>query len=81
PIVIVSREEGSGTRDGFQEIVGFDSEELTKDAQISDGSGNINGLDIGYLLAITFASVASTSFIFKLFTFSSTYPNDIYPIA
>ncbi|HBG5343228.1 TPA: phosphate ABC transporter substrate-binding protein [Clostridioides difficile] len=55
PIVIVSREEGSGTRDGFQEIVGFESEELTKDAQISDGSGNIkttvegNENAIGYI--------------------------------
>ncbi|MCC0782579.1 phosphate ABC transporter substrate-binding protein [Clostridioides sp. ES-S-0108-01] len=55
PIVIVSREEGSGTRDGFQEIAGFKSEELTKDAQISDGSGNIkttvegNKNAIGYI--------------------------------
>ena len=42
PIVVVSREDGSGTRDGFQENVGFESEELTKDAQISDGSGYIS---------------------------------------
>ncbi|MCC0699213.1 phosphate ABC transporter substrate-binding protein [Clostridioides sp. ZZV15-6383] len=55
PIVIVSREEGSGTRDGFQEIVGFESEELSKDVQISDGSGNIkttvegNENAIGYI--------------------------------
>ena len=41
PIVVVSREEGSGTRDGFQEIIGFESTELLKDAQVSDGSGNI----------------------------------------
>ncbi|MCR8744063.1 phosphate ABC transporter substrate-binding protein [Romboutsia lituseburensis] len=41
PIVVVSREDGSGTRDAFQEIVGYKSEELTKDAQIGDGSGNI----------------------------------------
>ncbi|RDY24424.1 phosphate ABC transporter substrate-binding protein [Romboutsia maritimum] len=41
PIVVVSREDGSGTRDGFQEKVGFKSEELVKEAQISDGSGNI----------------------------------------
>ncbi len=41
PIVVLSREDGSGTRDGFQEKVGFESEELVKDAQISDGSGNI----------------------------------------
>ncbi len=40
-IVVVSREDGSGTRDGFQEIVGFESKDLTSNAQISDGSGNI----------------------------------------
>ena len=48
PIVVVSREDGSGTRDGFQEKVGFESEELIKDAQISDGSGNIKStVEIG----------------------------------
>ena len=36
-IVVVSREDGSGTRDAFQEIVGYTSEELVKDAQIGDG--------------------------------------------
>lgn len=40
-IVVVSREDGSGTRDAFQEIVGYKSEELTQNAQIGDGSGNI----------------------------------------
>jgi len=55
PIVVVSREDGSGTRDGFQDKVGFEAEELTKDAQISDGSGNIkttvegNENAIGYI--------------------------------
>ena len=55
PIVVVSREEGSGTRDGFQEIIGFESTELLKDAQVSDGSGNIkstvegNENSIGYI--------------------------------
>lgn len=54
-IVVVSREDGSGTRDGFQEIVGFESEDLTSNAQISDGSGNIktivqgNKNTIGYI--------------------------------
>ncbi|MGL6105321.1 substrate-binding domain-containing protein [Romboutsia sp.] len=33
PIVVVSREDGSGTRDAFQEKVGYKSEELTKEAQ------------------------------------------------
>lgn len=41
PIVVVSREEGSGTRDAFQEIVGYKSEDLIVDATISDGNGNI----------------------------------------
>lgn len=55
PIVVLSREDGSGTRDGFQEKVGFESEALTKEAQISDGSGNIkttvegNENAIGYI--------------------------------
>lgn len=40
-IVVVSREDGSGTRDAFQEIIGYTSEELTKKALIGDGSGNI----------------------------------------
>ena len=54
-ITIVSREDGSGTRDGFQEIVGFESKDLTSNAQISDGSGNIkttvqgNENAIGYI--------------------------------
>lgn len=55
PIVVVSREDGSGTRDAFQEIVGYKSEELTSEAQIGDGSGNIkstvstNENAIGYI--------------------------------
>ncbi len=40
-IVVVSREEGSGTRDVFQKIVGYTSEELINNAIIGDGSGNI----------------------------------------
>ncbi|NLZ49119.1 MAG: phosphate ABC transporter substrate-binding protein [Clostridiales bacterium] len=44
PIVVVSREEGSGTRDAFQEILGFKSEEMTKGAQISHGNGAVKTL-------------------------------------
>lgn len=40
-IVVVSREEGSGTRDVFQKIVGYTSEELINNAIIGDGSVNI----------------------------------------
>ncbi|MGL6108160.1 phosphate ABC transporter substrate-binding protein [Romboutsia sp.] len=56
PIVVVSREDGSGTRDGFQENVGFESEELTKEAQISDGSGNIKSTVEGNENAIGYIS-------------------------
>jgi phosphate transport system substrate-binding protein len=41
PIVVVSREEGSGTRDAYQEIVGYKAEELVKSAQISQGNGAV----------------------------------------
>jgi phosphate transport system substrate-binding protein len=41
PIVVVSREEGSGTRDAFQEIVGFKAEEMITEAQISQGNGAV----------------------------------------
>ncbi len=56
PIVVVSREEGSGTRDAFQEIVGYESEELVKDATISDGSGAVKTTVAGNKNAIGFAS-------------------------
>lgn len=56
PIVVLSREDGSGTRDGFQEKVGFKSEELVKDAQISDGSGNIKSTVEGNENAIGYIS-------------------------
>ena len=55
-IVVVSREDGSGTRDAFQEIVGYTSEELTKNAQIGDGSGNIKSTVAGNENAIGFIS-------------------------
>lgn len=56
PIVVISREEGSGTRDAFQEIVGYKSEELIKDASIADGSGAVKTAVVGNENAIGFAS-------------------------
>ena len=56
PIVVISREEGSGTRDAFQEIVGYKSEELIKDASIADGSGAVKTAVAGNENAIGFAS-------------------------
>ena len=55
-IVVISREEGSGTRDGFQEILGFESEELTKNAQVCDGSGNVKSTVEGNKNAIAYIS-------------------------
>ncbi|WP_455538097.1 phosphate ABC transporter substrate-binding protein [Terrisporobacter sp.] len=55
-IVVVSREEGCGTRDGFQEIVGFESKDLIKNALICDGSGNIKSTIKGNKNAIGYIS-------------------------
>ncbi|HZG70569.1 MAG TPA: phosphate ABC transporter substrate-binding protein [Chondromyces sp.] len=40
-IVVVSREDGSGSRDAFQEIVDYTSGELVKSSIIASGNGNI----------------------------------------
>lgn len=56
PIVLVSREDGSGTRDSFQETVGFNSEEISPQAQISDGSGSIKTMVAGNKNAIGYIS-------------------------
>ena len=41
PIVVVSREAGSGTRTAFEECVEYSEEELVKDAIISKGNGDV----------------------------------------
>lgn len=56
PIVVVSREDGSGTRDGFQQAIGYKSEELTQDATIVDGSGAVQTTVAGNENAIGYAS-------------------------
>ncbi len=55
-IVVVSREEGSGTRDGFQELTGFESEQLVKDCTIKDGNGNVATYVAGEKNAIGYVS-------------------------
>lgn len=76
PIVVISREEGSGTRDAFQEIVGYESEELTKDATISDGSGAVKTTVAGNKNAIGFAS-----FEYIDSTVAALSVNDVEPTA
>ncbi|MGL5353559.1 MAG: phosphate ABC transporter substrate-binding protein, partial [Clostridium sp.] len=56
PIVVVSREDGSGTRAAFEELVKYKSEELVKTATIADGSGSIKTTVAGNENAIGFAS-------------------------
>jgi len=56
PIVVISREDGSGTRDAFQEIIGFSPEELRVDALISNGNGGIKEIVAGNKNAIAFVS-------------------------
>ncbi len=56
PIVVVSREDGSGTRGAFEEIIGYESAELIAEAQIADGSGNIKSTVEGNENAIGFVS-------------------------
>lgn len=57
PIVVVSREDGSGTREGFESMLGYGPEELVKDALISDGSGNIKTTVSNNINAIGYISL------------------------
>lgn len=87
PIVVVSREEGSGTRDGFQEIVGFESGDLIKQAQISDGSGNIKTTVEGNENAIGYISFGYVDEAINALSVDGVEPTaenvkvDKYPIA
>ena len=60
-IAVVSREEGSGTRDGFESIVGFDSEELVSDAEIQNATGAVVSSINGNKNAIGYISLGSLS--------------------
>lgn len=55
-IIVTSREDGSGTRDAFQELVGFTSEELIGNAMISNGNGGLKVMVEGNENAIAFVS-------------------------
>lgn len=55
PIVVVSREDGSGTRGAFEEIVGFE-DELTSAATIAEGNGNVQTTVAGNENAIGYVS-------------------------
>lgn len=60
-IAVVSREEGSGTRDGFESIVGYESDELVKDATIQNAGGAVISSVVGNKQAIGYVSMGSLS--------------------
>lgn len=58
-IAVVSREEGSGTRDGFESVVGFESEELVEKASIQNATGAVVSTITGNENAIGYISLGS----------------------
>ncbi len=54
-IAVVSREDGSGTRGAFEEIVGFE-DSLVESALIKDGNGNVQATVVETPLAIGYVS-------------------------
>jgi len=57
-IVVVSREDGSGTRGAFEEILGFEGK-LTQKALIAEGNGNVQTTVAGNPKAIGYVSFSS----------------------
>lgn len=60
-IAVVAREEGSGTRDGFEGIVGFESDEQIKSAEIQNATGAVVSSVSGNKNAIGYISLGSLS--------------------
>lgn len=60
-IAVVSREEGSGTRDGFEAVVGFKTTELVKYAEIQNATGSIIMSVSGNKQAIGYISMGASS--------------------
>jgi phosphate transport system substrate-binding protein len=56
PIVVVSREDGSGTRTAIEELLGF-AEKLKADATIKEGNGNVQTTVAGNPNAIGYVSL------------------------
>lgn len=57
-IVVVSREDGSGTRGAFEELLDFEGA-LTSDAMIAEGNGNVQTTVAGNEQAIGYVSITS----------------------
>lgn len=75
-IVVVSREDGSGSRDAFQEIVGYESGELIRNAIVASGNGNIKTT-----VATNKHAVGFISFEYIDESVSATSINGVEPLA
>lgn len=76
PIVVVSREAGSGTRTAFEEGVEYSEEELVKDAIISKGNG-----DVKTTVSTNENAIGFVSFEYVYDAISSINVNGIEPTA
>lgn len=86
PIVVVSREDGSGTRGAFEELLGFE-DALTKDATIAEGNGNVQSTVAGNENSIGYVSFTYIDDTVKALTVEGVAPtvedvlNKTYPIS
>ncbi|WKY43300.1 phosphate ABC transporter substrate-binding protein [Eubacteriaceae bacterium ES2] len=67
PIVVVSREDGSGTRSAFEELMGFENE-LKADATVKEGNGNVQTTVAGNENAIGYVSLTYVDSTIKAVT-------------
>lgn len=85
-IVVVSREDGSGTRGAFEEIVEFEGE-LTVDALIAEGNGNVQTTVAGNPQAIGYISFSTVDDTIKTLNVNGTVAttdnvlNGSYPVS
>ncbi|MBD7937870.1 phosphate ABC transporter substrate-binding protein [Cytobacillus sp. Sa5YUA1] len=75
-IVVVSREDGSGSRDAFQEIVDYSSGELVRNSIIASGNGNIKTT-----VATNEHAIGFISFEYIDETISTVHINGVEPTA
>ncbi|NTW70619.1 MAG: phosphate ABC transporter substrate-binding protein [Eubacteriaceae bacterium] len=86
PIVVVSREDGSGTRGAFEELLGFE-DALTKDATIAEGNGNVQSTVAGNENSIGYVSFTYIDDTVKALSVEGVAPtvedvlNKTYPIS
>jgi phosphate transport system substrate-binding protein len=75
-IAVVSREEGSGTRDGFESVVGFETTELISNSDIQNATGSVISDVSGNTHAIGYISLGSNSNQVKAVSIESVEANE-----